>query len=129
MKTLTVRRIALEQLKRTVTIWVDNSLNQAVSIQIKINDVQSLTGAIDLGTALSVAAGAKGYRTLKAEDGYSAYITVSCVCSVAPTAGSVTVKKLFAPAHEVKIVDALAITDTAVHDANTDPDKIFIIEW
>lgn len=115
---------------RVVTVFVDNSLDQDVVVQIKANRAQSLARAVNVGSPFTVPAGASDARTLTPEtSGFLPYITVSLRCPAAPTTGSVTVFRVRLGGREDKVVDGLEIRDTAEHDASTDPGKIFIVEW
>jgi hypothetical protein len=113
-----------------VTIYVINTLDQDVIVQVKGNRVQSTSNASGVGASFTIPAGKSDYRTLIAEQsGVLPYIYVELSCSTAPTAGNVTVYLIRGRDEEEKLVDALEIRDTAVHTPDTDPDKIFIRRW
>lgn len=124
-----VRKAIREELK-VITIYVDNGLDQPVTVQIKANREASLAKSVNVGSAFTVPAGSTDARTLTPDtSGWLPYVTVTLVCSSAPSSGSVTVYRIRSKDDQVKIVDALEIRDTNTHDASTDPDKILVVEW
>ena len=75
-----------------ITIFVDNDLNQAVSVQVKGNRVNSITGAVNIGSAFTVAADDTESRTLTPDtSGWLPYIFVTVTASVAPTEDAINV--------------------------------------
>ena len=113
-----------------VTIYVINSLDQDVTVQIKGNRVQSTTNASKVGASFTIPAGESDFRTLVAEQsGILPWLYVELSCSTAPSDGSVTVYLIRGRDEEELLVDTLEIRDTNTHDPNTDPDKIFIKRW
>jgi hypothetical protein len=125
-----VENLLRKILNKSITIYVDNGLDQSVTIQIKGNRVQSLTKSVNVGSPFSVPAGSQDARVLTPDtSGFFPYITVSLVCSTAPTTGSVTIYRIRPDNTEAIIVNALAIRDTNSHDASKDPSNIFVIEW
>ena len=117
-------------LKPPVTIFVENGLDQDVTVQVKGNRVKSTAGAINVGASFTVAANSNDARTLTPDtSGWLPYIYVELQCSTAPSSGSVTVYLVRTRDDQVKLVDALEIRDTNVHNPDTDPNKIFIQEW
>jgi hypothetical protein len=113
-----------------ITIYVINTLDQTVTVQIKGNRIQSTTNASKVGASFTVPAGGSDYRTLVAEQsGILPYIYVELSCSTAPASGNVDVYLIRGRDEEEKLVDALEIRDTAVHTPDTDPDKMFIKRW
>jgi hypothetical protein len=118
-----------EQLRR-FTVFVDNGLNQAVTVQVKANREASATKGVNVGSAFSVAAGSTDARIVSPEtSGWLPYVFVEVSCSTAPTSGSLTIYFVKSKANQPKLVDALEIRDTSVHNPSTDPSKIFIVEW
>jgi hypothetical protein len=118
------------QILLLATIFVDNGLDQDVTVQIKANRIQSLTNSVNVDTPFVAYSGKAEARTLTPDtSGWLPYLTVSLVCSTAPTSGSVSVYLLRPKFEEVKIVDSLEIRDTAIHDASSDSDKIFVVGW
>ena len=123
------RRLGKE-LKAPVTVFVENSLDQDVTVQVKANRVKSTTGAVDVGSSFTVPAGSSDARTLTPDtSGWLPYLYVELKCSTAPSSGSVTVHLVRTRDDQVKLADALEIRDTSKHDPTTDPDKVFIQEW
>jgi hypothetical protein len=123
------RAIAILDL-RTASIVIENDLNQPVVIRVKAGRLQSTTGMVDVGSAITVAGNATDARTLTPDtSGWLPFITVSAQCPTAPTAGTLTVWRVRSKDDQVKLVDALAIRNTLVHDASTDPANVFIVEW
>jgi len=112
-----------------ISLFVDNNLNQDVSVQVKTNRVQSTLKAVTTGSAFKVPAAGSDARSLSLEtSGWLPWIYVELTCATAPTTGSVTVW-LVRKNWEVKLVDALEIRDTATHTPDTDPAKCFIKKW
>jgi len=120
----------ISKLMRTITIFVDNGLDQPVTVQIKANRENTLAKSINVGSSFTVSANSQDGRTLTPDtSGWLPYLTVTLQCSTAPASGSVTIYRIRAKGEEAKVVDALAIRDTNVHDPSTDPSNIFIVEW
>jgi hypothetical protein len=118
------------EILKKITIFVDNGLDQDVTIQIKGNRVKDFAKNVNIGSAFLVSKNSTDARTLTPDtSGGVPYITVSLVCSVAPTSGSITIYRIRSKEDEVKIVDTLEIRDTSTHDNSTDPNRIFIVEW
>ncbi|MGB9672067.1 MAG: hypothetical protein ACPLZY_02855 [Candidatus Norongarragalinales archaeon] len=125
----TKTRVVLE-LDRVITIYVNNDLNQDVAVQVKGNRDKSLVRSVNVGSAFTVSAGSADARTLTPDtSGFLPYLTVTLQCSTAPTSGSVTVYRIHTDGEEAKVVDALEIRDTVVHDGSMDPMKILVVEW
>ena len=75
-----------------ITIFVDNDLNQDVSVQVKGNRVNSVTGAVNIGSAFTVAADDRESRTLTPDtSGWLPYIFVTVTAPVAPTEDAINV--------------------------------------
>ena len=75
-----------------ITVFVDNGLDQDVSVQVKGNRVNSVTGAVNIGSALTVAADDRESRTLTPDtSGWLPYIFVTVTASVAPTEDAINV--------------------------------------
>ena len=75
-----------------ITVFVDNDLNQDVSVQVKGNRVNSVTGAVNIGSAFTVAADDRESRTLTPDtSGWLPYIFVTVTASVAPTEDAINV--------------------------------------
>jgi hypothetical protein len=118
------------QMFRYITIFVDNSLDQDVSITIKGNREPALAKSVNILSAFTVAENSTYAKTLTPENStYLPYITVSVSCSTAPTSGYLNIYRIRPDLTEDKIVDNLAIRDTNVHDNSTDPAFIKIIQW
>ncbi|MEM4531622.1 MAG: hypothetical protein QXY39_07130 [Thermofilaceae archaeon] len=123
-------RKAIREELRIISIYVDNGLNQAVTVQVRANREKTYAKSIDVGSPFTIPASSTDFKTLSPDtSGWLPYITVTLACSTAPTSGSVTVYRVRSVGDEDKIVDALEIRDTSTHDASTNPDKIFVVEW
>ena len=121
---------ALKNALGIVTIYVVNSLNQDVSVQIKGNRIESTENSSNVGSSFTVSAERADYRTLIAEQsGVLPWLYVEVSCSTAPSSGSVDVYLIRGRDGEEKLVDSLEIRDTDVHSPDTEPDKIFIKGW
>jgi len=115
---------------RQFTVFVDNGLNQAVTVQVKANREASATKAVNVGSAFSVAAGSTDARTVSPEtSGWLPYVFVEVSCSTAPTSGSLTIYFVKSKDNQPKLVDALEIRDTSAHNPSTDPSRVLILEW
>jgi len=124
-----VRKILRAEL-RLISIFVDNGLDQPVTVQVKANREKALAKSVNVGSAFTVSAGATDFRSLSVEtSGWLPYVTVTLQCATAPTSGSVTVYRIRSKDDEVKLVVTLEIRDTALHDNSTDPTQIFVEEW
>jgi len=125
-----LRSIIREELKTPVTVFVENTLDQDVTVRVKANRVESTTGALNVGAPFTVSANSNDAMTLTPDtSGWLPYIFVELQCSVTPTSGAVTVFLVKSKKDQPKLVDALEIRDTNIHNPYTDPDKIFIREW
>ena len=75
-----------------ITVFVDNDLNESVSVQMKGNRVNSVTGAVNIGSAFTVAADDRESRTLTPDtSGWLPYIFVTVTAPVAPTEDAIDV--------------------------------------
>jgi len=115
---------------KVVSIFVDNGLDQAVTVQVKANRENAYAKSVNIGSAFSVGAGSQDARTLTPEtSSWLPYVTVEVSCSTAPTSGVLDIYLVRSRDDQRKLVDSLAIRDTYVHNASTDAAKIFILEW
>jgi len=129
VKSVVLKKALREEL-RWITVYVDNELDQDVTVQVKANRVNSYNKSINVGSAFTVSASSQDARSLSVEtSGWLPYIMVEVQCSVTPTTGSLTVYRLRSKIDEVKLVDALEIRDTVLHSPATDPAKVLIQEW
>ena len=72
-----------------ITVWVENGLDQNVSVQVKGNRVNSVTGAVDIGTAFDVATVDREARTMEPTDeGFLPYIFIEVTAAGVPTSGN-----------------------------------------
>ncbi len=116
------RRMLREEL-RFITIFVDNGLDQDVSIQVVANREPSHNKRVNIGSSFTVSAGSTYARSLSVEtSGWLPYVSCVAVCSTAPTSGALTVYRIRSRGDEAKIFDALEIRDTLAHDGN-------VVEW
>ncbi|GAI57059.1 unnamed protein product, partial [marine sediment metagenome] len=71
-----------------ITVWIENGLDQNVSVQIKGNRVNSVTGAVDIGDAFTVNTDDREARTFEPTDeGFLPFIFIEVIAAVAPTDG------------------------------------------
>jgi len=116
--------------KPAVTIYVDNGLDQDVTVQIKGNKDKSYTKSINVGSSFTVSANSQDARTLTPDTcGWLPYLTVEVSCSTAPSSGKLNIYRIRSKDDIEKVVDGLEIRDTDTHTPDTDPDKIFVVEW
>lgn len=117
-------------LKLPVTIYIINSLDQDVTVQIKGNIEKSTTNAVNVGSSFTVSAGSPDARTLTPDtSGWLPYLYLELTCSTAPSSGSITAYIVYMAGDKAVMVDSLEIRDTKTHNPDTDPDKIKIVEW
>jgi hypothetical protein len=116
--------------KLRVSIFVDNGLNQSVTVQVMANRQSSTTKAVNVGSSFTVGANSSDSRTLTLDtSGWLPYIYVTVTCSTAPSSGSLTVYLVRSSADQPYLVNALAIRDTNTHTPDTDPSQVLIQEW
>jgi len=115
---------------RLISIYIDNGLNQAVTIQMKANRENSHTKAVNICFSFTVPANSQDARSLSVEtSGWLPYLMTEVYCTVAPISGSLTFYRIRSKEEQDKLVDALAIRDLTTHTPATDPTKILIQEW
>ena len=125
-----VAKAIFPSLPRSISIFVDNGLDQAVTIQVKANRENAYAKSVNVGSSFSVPANSQDARSLSVEtSGWLPYIMVEVSCSVAPTSGSLTIYRIRSNIEQNKLIDALEIRDTNLHTPVTDPDKVLIQEW
>jgi hypothetical protein len=123
-------RRALAEGLRIVSVFVDNGLDQAVTVQVKANRKKAYAKAVNVGSAFTVSANSTDARTLSPDTcGWLPYIMVEVSCSTAPTTGVLDVYLVRSRDDQPKLVDSLAIRDTSPHNPSTDPAKVMIVEW
>jgi hypothetical protein len=114
--------------KKIVTVYVENGLDQPVSVQILGAVSSTPANTVAIGTSFTVSAGGADFRTLVPEyAGWIPFITVSLSCPAAPTTGSVRVLLVKMDGTVTTIVRDLGIRDTATHDYSTDPSNILVV--
>lgn len=119
-----------EATKSAVTVFVENRLDQDITVQVKGNRIQSTDGAVNIGSSFTVSPSSSNFMTLTPETtGWLPFIYVELKCSTAPTSGDVTAYLIKGINREFKLVDGLEIRDTNTHDPSTDPNKVFIGRW
>ena len=71
-----------------ITVWVENGLDQNVSVQIKGNRVNSVDGAVDIDAAFNVATVDREAKTFEPTDeGFLPYIFIEVTAAGLPTDG------------------------------------------
>jgi len=122
--------LILRKSLNTITLYINNQLNQPVTVQVKGNITNSASGLVDIGSSFTVSASTADAKTLSPDTcGFLPYITVSLSCSTAPTSGSVSIYRVRSKTDIATIVNSLPIRDTNTHDPTTDPTVITIVEW
>ena len=72
-----------------ITIWVENGLDDGVSVQVKGNRVNSVVGAVDIGAAFDVATDDREARTMEPTDeGFLPFIFIEVTAAGVPTDGN-----------------------------------------
>jgi hypothetical protein len=121
--------VVAASLKEPVTVFISNSHDQAVDVQVVGCRDPGCIDSVDVGSAITVPAGSKDARTLTPDtSGWLPFITVRVWCTVAPTSGVLDIWLVRSATDQVKIVDSLAIRDTNTHDTSTDP-GIAVVQW
>jgi len=74
-----------------VTLYITNTHNQALTVQVMANRLNSTTGAVSVGTAFTVAAttGTEARTIIIDTDGYLPYYFIEVNAAVAPLSGDV----------------------------------------
>jgi len=81
-----------------LTIWLSNTHDQDLTIQVYGNQVGSRLGAIPVGASFTLSAGSQESRTLTPDtSGWLPYILVEAKAATAPTKGDLSVLALFKP--------------------------------
>jgi hypothetical protein len=120
----------LYRLTKVVTVYVENGLDQPVTVQILGATSSSPSFTVPIGSGFTVSAGAADAKTLVPESsGWLPYITVSLACSTAPTSGTVNVKLIRLDGTTTVVVNDLVIRDTSTHTYATDPQYISVVAW
>ena len=71
-----------------ITVWVENGLDQNISVQVLGNRVNSVVGAVDIGDAFVVATVDREARTMEPTDeGFLPFIFIEVTAAGVPTAG------------------------------------------
>ena len=74
-----------------VTFFVINDLNQSVTVQVKGNRVNSVTGALDIGSSFTVAASDSGAKAIAAlVDGVLPYMFAQITAGGVPSLGDLS---------------------------------------
>jgi hypothetical protein len=116
--------------KKTITIYVENTLNQPITIQILGAPSNPPSSTVPIGSSFTVNPGSADFRTLIPEQtGWTPYITVSLSASTAPTQGAVKVTLIRIDGSTQVIVNNIPITDTTTHNYSTDPNYITVVPW
>lgn len=115
---------------RLISIFVDNRLDEDVTVQVKANRIQDTEKAVNVCPSFTVAAGGSEARSYSVTtSGWLPYVYVEAQCATAPTEGYLDVYRITFKNQEDKLVDGLKITDTDLHSPQTDSNKILIQEW
>jgi len=129
-KILEALQVLANERKKLITIYVESTLDQPVSIQILGAPSNPPSSTVPIGTSFTVNPNSADFRTLIPEQsGWTPFITVSLSASTAPTKGYVKVTMFRIDGTSVVIVNNLAITDVLKHDYSTDPNNIAVVSW
>jgi len=81
-----------------LTLWLSNTHDQDLTIQVYGNQVGSRLGAVPVGASFTLSAGSQESRTLTPDtSGWLPYILVEAKAATAPTKGDLSVYALFKP--------------------------------
>lgn len=74
-----------------VTLYIENTHNQVLTVQVKANRLNSITGAVNVGTSFTVSAttGIEARTIIIDNDGYLPYYLIEASAAVAPLSGNV----------------------------------------
>jgi len=79
-----------------LTLWLSNTHDQDLTIQVYGNQVGSRLGAVKVGASFTLPAGEQASRTLTPDtSGWLPYILIEAKAAVVPTKGDLTVLALF----------------------------------
>lgn len=125
----------------TVSVVIENELNQEVGIKIKVSRHEDGTGAVLIAyssygdsewttPSILVKEGKNTIRTLRpSSTAWLPYIFVEATCKVTPGSGALNVYLVKTSEDQPKLIDGLEIRDTDTHTPFTDSDKILIQKW
>ena len=72
-----------------ITVWVENGLDQNVSVQIKGNRINDTAGAVNIGAAFNTATVDREARTMEPTDeGFLPFIFIEVTAAGVPTLGN-----------------------------------------
>jgi len=74
-----------------LTLFVENGLDQDVTVQLRGARVDDVTKGTNVGTSFTVAAGSRGFKTYNLKENLVPFYYARVKASVAPTSGSVVV--------------------------------------
>ena len=84
--------IAEWQENAPLTIYIRNTHDQAITVQIKGNSQKTTLGSVNIGSAITVSANSEESRTLTADtSGWLPYIYATATASTTPTTGEITI--------------------------------------
>lgn len=128
-KPLSEFRRALREEAMVATIFIDNTLNQTLIVQIRGNRVPDYQKSVVMGSVATVSPNTSTYRTLTPNTtGWLPYLTVDLRYTVAPTSGAVSIYRIKGTNDQAVIVSSLAIRDTSTYTPlNTT--AIRIVDW
>jgi len=119
----------LYRLTKIVTVYVESTLDQPVTVQILGAASGSPAATVPICSSITVPPNSADAKTLAPEQsGWLPYITVSLSCTTAPTTGAVTVL-LIRLDGTVSTVARIQIRDTLTHTYKTDPASITLVPW
>ncbi|MCC6050827.1 MAG: hypothetical protein LM580_08975 [Thermofilum sp.] len=119
----------LYRLTKIVTVYVESTLDQPVTVQILGAVSSSPSTTVPIDSSFTVPPNSADAKTLVPESsGWLPYITVSLSCTTAPTTGAVNVY-LVRLDGTVSTVARIQIRDTSTHTYKTDPASITLAPW
>jgi hypothetical protein len=119
----------LYRLTKIVSVYVENTLDQPVTVQILGAISSSPAATVPIGSSFTVPPNSADAKTLVPESsGWLPYITVSLACTTAPTTGVINVY-LVRLDGSVSTIASIQIRDTSTHTYQTDPASIFLAPW
>jgi hypothetical protein len=119
----------LYRLTKIVTVYVENTLDQPVTVQLLGVSSNNPSTTVPIGSSFTVPPNSADAKTLVPESsGWLPYITVSLACTTAPTTGAVNAY-LVRLDGTVSTIASIQIRDTSTHTYKTDPASITLAPW
>lgn len=114
---------------RTYTIYVLNGLDADIRVRVKANKNATTSGALSVGEFEVKLGDAEGRTISPILTGWLPYVYLELWALSSPASGEVNAWLVKSKDKQVPLVSGLEIRDISSHDPDTDPGKIYIVEW